>query len=132
MSGGSGNQLELPRKASGFFTGSPPKYVMNHRVVAELTLVHGGRAWDDRRLTWHGNNRMERVNLPTRQMGGFADYAEHAVMFTRKGDDLLTFELDIAPLGSPEAHQWRERARQSGGIFDLGEGARSARACGLF
>jgi hypothetical protein len=30
-----------------------------------------GKRWERKRLTWHGDNKMERINLPTRAKGGF-------------------------------------------------------------
>ena len=45
------------------------------------------------RIPWHGNNRMERINLPTPAQGGF-DYCDTAVLFRRQAEG---FEIEVLP-----------------------------------
>lgn len=130
MSGGSANQLELPRQASAFFTGDHPRYDHDHRLIGVLVLTRGGRTWDNRKLTWHGKNRMERINLPTRRQGGFENYAGTAVLFRRRPDGM--FVIDAASIGTGEAQTWRQAAQAGGHIYELGAAGRSERECGLF
>lgn len=129
MSGGSGNQLELPRQAHAFFTQNVPSYDSDQRVIDILRLHARGRNWDDRKLTWHGNNRMERLNLPTSATGGFADYARHVALFSRRHDG--GFDLRIAPIGSDEAEGWVTMSATRGQLYSLG-GSLSDRTCGHF
>ena len=89
LQGGSRNQLELPRGAHTFFGFQFDQYEYPHNLtIGEPLLRSAGRVWDNRPLTWHGNNRMERLNLPTLAQGGF-NYADTAVMFRRLPDQLL-------------------------------------------
>lgn len=80
-------------------------------------LRSGGRIWNDRLLTWHGDNRMERMNLSTAAQGGF-DYADTAVMFRRLADG--SFELIVTPWDSDLAHSWRQASAQRQTLFRLG------------
>jgi hypothetical protein len=129
MSGGSGNQLELPRLASRFFVRAHTAYDDAQHVITMTVLHARGGVWDDRPLTWHGNNRMERINLPTRAKGGFTDYTLSAVLFSRRGDG--SFDLAVEPLGSLIANQWRAASVAAGTIYSLG-GPLSSRDCGVF
>ncbi len=73
MQGGSGNQLELPRRGHRFFGFAFTDYDFpDKKTIGIPTLRAGALMWSDRLLTWHGNNGMERFNLPTRSQGGFA------------------------------------------------------------
>jgi HKD family nuclease len=126
-SGGSHNQLELPRYGQLFFFGPGfTLYDNAHHEIGRPTLLGIGATWTDRRLTWHGNNRMERINLPTQAQGGHA-YPGTAVLFRRTP---LGFELRIAAWTSPIALSWREASTLNGTVFRLG--AASTRVCGLF
>jgi HKD family nuclease len=118
MQGGSGNQLELPRRGHRFFGfvftdyGFPDK-----KTIGVPTLRAGVRSWADRLVTWHGNNGMERFNLPTRSQGGFA-YKDSAILFRRLDDG--SFELIVAPWDSDLARSWREASAQKGTLFRTG------------
>src|SRR3546814_15538200 len=70
-----------------------------------------------RRLTWHGNNKMERMNLPTAAQGGF-NYADSAVMFRRLTNG--SFELIVTPWESDLARSWRQASAQRQTLFCLG------------
>jgi HKD family nuclease len=126
MSGGSRNQLELPRHGSQFFGFSFAAYGSAPAQIGLLSLTSGGRTWSGRPLRWHANNGMERLNLPTVAQGGF-DYRDTAVMFRRHGAD---FEVFVEPWGSPLAVSWRNASDKLGLVFTLG--AASPRLCGLF
>lgn len=81
------------------------------RVTVSITLG------DHESLTWHGNNRMERMNLPTATQGGF-DYADTAVMFRRLVDG--SFELIVTPWDSDLARSWRQASALRQTLFRLG------------
>ena len=57
-SGGSHNQLELPRGANVFFGFNHSDYGDDHVVIGYPRLTLNQLAWRDRPLTWHGNNKM--------------------------------------------------------------------------
>ncbi len=126
-SGGSHNQLELPRGANRFF-GFTHSDGGAH-VIGYPVLFSGGREWEDRRLTWHGQgkmNQMERLNLPTRRQGGF-DYTNMTILFTRVGSQ---YQLTVARPNSSFARAWRVASREVGHEYRLGK--TSPRVCGLF
>ncbi len=125
-SGGSQNQLELPRGANRFFGFAYAAYGPAHVTIGHPTLTLNGRVWTDRPLTWHGNNMMERINLPTRAQGGF-NYRNGAVLFRRHPGG---FEIDVFPWGDDAAVAWRAASDAIGTLFRLGE--RGRRICGLF
>lgn len=125
-SGGSHNQLELPRGANRFFDFAHATYGSAHVTIGYPTLTLGGRVWRDRPLTWHGHNMMERINLPTRAQGGF-DYRNTAVLFRRHPGG---FEINVFPWDDEAAIAWRAASDAIGTVFRLGE--RGQRICGLF
>ncbi len=126
-SGGSHNQLELPRGANQFFGFAFRDYSDRHAVIGHPVLVSRGRRWDDKPLTWHGHNRMERINLPTVAQGGFA-YPQTGILFKRV---LEGFELHVVPWDDPVAVAWRNASVQSAALHRVGGGA-TPRICGLF
>lgn len=123
-SGGSGNQLELPRRAQRFFGYDFDNYDDDHHVIGEPVLTTPTGTWD-RPLTWHGNNRMERINLPTTAQSGLA-YAHQVVLFQRSG---ASFEITVAAPGSARAERWREESAAAGTLYRFSGG--SNRLCGL-
>lgn len=126
MSGGSGSQLELPRGAHAFFGFAFAQHVAGDKVtIGRPVLISGGSQWNDRILSWHGNNQMERINMPTAAMGGYA-YARSAVCFRRLDEG---FEFTVAPWNSSLARSWRSASAKAGYVFALG--ANSPRTCGL-
>ena len=127
LQGGSRNQLELPRGGHRFFGFKFQQYDYPHNLTIGLPVLRSGsQIWDDRPLTWHGNNQMERLNLPTAAQGGF-DYANSGVMFRRLQDG--SFELIVAPWESDLARAWRQASYQSENLFRLG--VRAGRLVGL-
>lgn len=120
------HQLELPRGANRFFGYAFDDYDSPHEVIDDLTLTIAGRTWDDRRLAWHGNNMMERINLPTRTQGGL-EYRGSAILFARRARG---FELFVVPWDDPAAVSWREASAAAGRLYKLGQN--STRTCGLF
>lgn len=119
LQGGSGNQLELPRGGHRFFGFDFDQYDYPKKItIGEPVLRSGGQTWNDRLLTWHGDNRMERMNLPTAVQGGFA-YADTAVMFRRLTDG--SFELIVTPWDSDLARSWRQASAQRQTLFRLGK-----------
>jgi HKD family nuclease len=116
--GGSKNQLELPRGGHRFFGFVFNQYNVTHNLtIGQPVLRSGAQVWNDRLLTWHGNNKMERMNLPTATQGGF-DYADSAVMFRRLADG--SFELIVTPWNSSLARSWRQASAQRQTLFRLG------------
>lgn len=124
-SGGSGNQLELPRRAQRFFGYDFDDYDDDHHTIGHPVLTVGAAQWNDRPLTWHGNNRMERINLPTTAQSGLV-YAHQVVLFQRSG---ASFELTVAAPGSARAERWREESAAAGTLYRFSGG--STRLCGL-
>lgn len=125
-SSGSHAQLELPRGANRFFGFGFEEYDEAHHVIGTPLLFSGGKSWADRPLTWHGNNRMERLNLPTSEQGGFS-YRDTAIMFRRRG---TRFQLTVAAWSSPTAVAWRVASAKISRVYKLGQN--SPRICGLF
>lgn len=126
-SGGAHNQLELPRGANHFFNFDFTDYDDDHRVVGYPVLLTPGRdPWTDRKLTWHGNNRMERINLPTKHRSGLS-YPYTAVLFRRRPDG---FVLQVASWDSEAAKAWRNASAEAKTTYRLGTG--TPRVCGLF
>jgi hypothetical protein len=128
LQGGSRNQLELPRGAHRFFAYVFDQYDYPDKItIGQPLLRSGAQIWSDRLLTWHGNNKMERMNLPTLAQSGF-NYADTAVMFRRLKDG--SFELIVTPWESNLARSWRQASAQRHTLFRLGTAANS-RTVGL-
>ena len=125
-SGGSHNQLELPRGANRFFGFSHNDYGDDHITIGNPVLTIKGRSWNDRPLTWHGNNGMERINLPTVHQGGF-DYRHTALLFRRHEQG---FEIKITPWGDANSLAWRSASEHLNAVLRLG--SRGTRICGFF
>lgn len=123
-SGGSGNQLELPRLGHRFFGFYFDDYGTDHVTIGEPEITAGTDQWT-RPLTWHGSNRMERINLPTAAQGGF-EYRNRVVLFERAGE---SFEITVADTGSGRATRWRDESAALGRLFRVSNG--SDRLCGL-
>ncbi len=126
-SSGSHSQLELPRGAHRFFGMSFGEYDDDHHTLGHPQLLLAGRALTDRPLTWHGNNRMERINLPTSAQGGPTSYRGTAILFTRVRGG---YRLTVAAWESKVAASWRAASRAAGQEYRLG--SRSPRTCGFF
>lgn len=126
-SGGSGNQLELPRRAQRFFGYNFNDYDDEHHTIATPVLRRPPHTSWSRPLTWHGHNKMERINLPTFAQGGF-NYSQQVVLFRRLPDG--SFELAVASLDSASATAWRNESSALGTIYRFGPN--SPRRCGLF
>jgi len=129
LSGGSNNQLELPRGANQFFGFDFTQYGTSKKAepIGKPLLTLKGTPWTDRKLTWHGHNRMERLNLPTLAQGGF-DYSWTSVLFRRHSGG---FEIDVLPWDDDGAVACRAASVEQDSVFRLGERSTS-RICGLF
>lgn len=121
MQGGAGTQLELPRGAHRFFGAAYAGYDYE-RVdhISEPTLIAGTREWRNRPVSWHGDNRMERINLPSPAAGGF-DYDYSLILFRKLGQN--RFELRVYPWNSDSAHAYVETSRRSNLLFRVGRGS---------
>lgn len=129
LQGGSHNQLELPRGGHRFFGYVFTQYDFPDKLtIGQPVIRSGSRVWNDRLLTWHGHNRMERMNLPTLRQGGF-DYADTAVMFRRLVDG--SFELIVTAWDSDLSRSWQQASLQRHTLFRLGAIATN-RTVGLF
>ena len=120
LQGGSENQLELPRTGNQFFGFSFDSYEEQQIIIGTLELRMSPKTWLDRPLTWHGNNKMERLNLPTQMQGG-PEYSNSAIMFKRLTID--TYELIVTPVHSDLAKLWGQASAQSGHLYKLGSSA---------
>lgn len=128
MSGGSATQLELPRGAHRFFGVATVDYEVEHvDKIAEPVLVSGNRRWQSNPLRWHGNNRMERINLPSVASGGFR-YSNSLILFRRLRANV--YELRVHPWDSDTARACIEASRQCELIFRVGQ-ANTTRLAGL-
>lgn len=125
-SGGSGNQLELPRGANTFFGFNFSSYDTQHHTIGYPVIFSRDKVWSDKPLTWHGHNAMERINLPTVTQGGYS-YKDTIVHFTRYNNQ---YELLVFPWSHPLSQIWRNRSQKDGLTFKLGIG--STRVCGLY
>lgn len=125
-SGGSHNQLELPRGANRFFGFTHTDYGEVHITIGHPTLTLRGQSWSNRPLTWHGNNKMERINLPTLAQGGF-DFRNTAVLFRRHEGG---YEINVLPWNDDGAVAWRAASDALKTVFRLG--GRGQRICGLY
>jgi hypothetical protein len=118
MQGGAGTQLELPRGAHRFFGAAYEDYDFERvEHIAEPVLVAGTHVWRDRPLTWHGDNAMERLNLPSATMGGFS--YEHSVILFRRIDRNV-FELRVYPWDSDSARAYIEASQRAGLVYRVG------------
>src|SRR5581483_12265909 len=105
-SSASHSQLELPRHANRFFGFEFDQYDNLHHLIGYPALHLRGSTFRDRRLTWHGDNRMERINLPTFAQAGVR-YPGTAIIFRRLEDG---FVVQVRPWGSEDAAAWRHES----------------------
>jgi HKD family nuclease len=126
-SGGSHNQLELPRGANWFFDFNYTAYRnVAQEPLGTVRVAIPGRADVDCPFTWHGHNGMERLNLPTQAKGGY-DYAHTVVLFERQAGQ---FVLYAEPEDSYAVDAWRAASLKTGRLYRLGQN--SPRRCGFF
>lgn len=123
-SGGSHNQLEVGRHSCQFFELPFPTYSVVQEPFGAVNIEISGIHFADRPYSWHGDNGMERLNLPTSAKGGPV-YAHQILMFTRQAG---YFSVEVAPPASPIVQNWI-KSTPAGFVFRLGE--RSDRVCGL-
>ena len=123
-SGGVGSQLELPRKGHRFFGFRFGHYDSKNHQIGVIRVLSGGVPFECK-VAWHGNNRMERVNLPTPRKSGLR-YAGRVVIFVRSGD---AYRLGVVDVGSAAAIQWEGESAASGTLFRVSKN--STRKCGL-
>lgn len=122
LEGGSGNQLEMPRGAHRFFGLDFDRYAYPRKITIGKPILFAGRnKWRNRILSWHGDNRMERINLPTAAQGGF-QYRNSIILFRRRPRN--EYELVVAPRGSDLGRALREAAARSDRIYRIGRRTR--------
>ena len=118
MSGGSRTQLEILRGSHRFLGATYERYDYDRiKHIAEPVLVAGRREWRHRPVTWHGNNRMERINLPSAAMGGFV-YDNSLILFRRVGRN--RFELRVYSWDSDSARAYVEASKRARLVFRVG------------
>ena len=126
-SGGSENQVELPRGASAYFG-----YTFHHGTDAQVTIGHPticvGKHRSARVLSWHGDNQMERINVPTRSQGG-PPVRDRVIRFTRTGSE---FEMTVVDEESQSHLDWIRRSAAAHHLYRLGRTARTFRRCGIY
>ena len=124
LSGGSQSQVELPRYAQRFFGYDFDNYDDGQHVIGEPIINVGNKEWA-RPLAWHGNNRMERLNLPTPAQSKLY-YTNQVILLERAG---TYFRLSAEYLDSPRAESWRNESAAAGTLFRVS--TKSQRYCGL-
>jgi HKD family nuclease len=118
LQGGSENQLELPRGTNHFFGYKYANYAYPHKqTIGTPPLKAGASSWNDKILSWHGNNQMERLNLPTLAQGGFT-YTNSAILFRRLPGG--KYEFVVAAWDSDLARSWREASANAKRIYRIG------------
>jgi hypothetical protein len=125
VSGGSQSQVELPRLANRFYGSNFDEYEKREVTpITELELHVGPESFQCP-LRWHGDNQMERMNLPTPAKSGLV-YAGQLVIFRRAPQGFI---VDVAPENSAVATSWIEASRQLSTLCRVGR--RTNRRCGL-
>ena len=125
VSGGSHSQVELPRLANRFFESDFDEYDKREVTpITELELTVGPETFQCP-LRWHGDNQMERINLPTPARSGLV-YAGQVVIFRRARHGFI---IDVAPENSAVATSWIEASVQLSTLCRVGR--RTNRRCGL-
>lgn len=122
LSGGSHNQLELPRGANRFFGFAFANYNNAQIPIGPVNLAIHAEFHTNRPLSWHGDNRMERLNLPTGQV-----YDGNVMLFRRRAD---RFDLIWTAAGRNRANAWAVASENAGRRYKLGQN--SPRVCGFF
>jgi len=118
LEGGSGSQLELPRGSHRFFQFHFDRYDYPRKLtIGRPTLIAGRMRWAGRILGWHGDNGMERINLPTARQGGLR-YRNSLILFRRK--TRTVFEIVAAPFDSDLARSWQESALATTQLYRIG------------
>ena len=116
--GGGRYQVELPRGSNRFFEAVFAGYDFDHvDRIAEPILLSGTNVWRNRPLAWHGDNAMERINLPSRAAGGF-DYEQSLILFRRIEPN--TYEFRVYPWGSDSARAIVDASLRANLLFRLG------------
>jgi len=126
-SGGSGNQVELPRLASRFFGFEFDDYGSGRATIGNPSIGTGLHHSVEKRLAWHGNNGMERLYVPTVQQGG-QPVMRKVAFFQRSAD---YFIMSVVEPESYEHQEWRESSASTGTLFKLGRTSTTMRQCGL-
>lgn len=130
QSGGSQNQLEMPRGGNWFFGFEFSSFIGGSEQIGEVTLFLNGQFFENRHIAWHGSNKMERINLPTTYQGG-VDYSNSYVLFQRRTrNEKQYFSMTVRAVDSPEALGWRYSSQIRASEFNLG--IRGKRTCGFF
>ena len=122
LSGEAESQLELPRGANRFFGFDFNDYHLAQVQIGNVGLAVRAAFHANRPVSWHGKNRMERINLVTGEI-----YAENTMLFRRRDG---YFDLTWAADDSQRAFAWASASEAAGHRYRVGQ--RSDRICGLF
>ena len=124
VSGGSRTQLELPRYAQRFFGYNFDNYDDGQHTIGDPIITVEDQEWQ-RPLAWHGNNRMERLNLPTPAQSQL-HYTNKVIMLERAGN---RFRLSVTDPQSSRAKSWHDESAAATTLFRVS--VTSQRLCGL-
>ncbi|WP_146228140.1 phospholipase D family protein [Micromonospora sp. S4605] len=116
MSGGARNQIEFGEELAAFFGPLSPAQRL-------ITILRGGRAWNDRPLTPKRTTfgvRIWRLSLPTLAQSGL-QYPQRTICF-QKGDLEGVYQLEVADSDSELAKSWRESTHRRGVVARTGGG----------
>jgi hypothetical protein len=125
-SGGSKNQVELPRGAAGFFGFDFDDYSNDQITIGNPVVRVSGHA-SARVLSWHGDNKMERINVPTVAQGG-VPVAHRVVLFLREHGG---FQMRVVDEGSRHHVAWLTESAAHRRLYQLGQSSKTVRRCGL-
>lgn len=107
ITGGSRNQLEIPRAIAPYFgnaSGDP------HR--RSITLRLGSREWTSNILAYYHTNGMWRLNINTEILAEAGELTDETVFFEREGQDNYQFRI----LTHPEVNALRNISESTGGV----------------
>ena len=121
LSGGSHSQLELPRGANRYFGFDFEDYPPTQVPIGVVNVSLQAAIYNGRPFSWHGDNKMERINLPT-------GFSYSGVMLFRRRESV--FQLLAASSGSQRALAWANASETAGRRYRVGQ--KGERRCGLF
>ncbi|MEX2498330.1 MAG: phospholipase D-like domain-containing protein [Wenzhouxiangellaceae bacterium] len=130
MSGGAASQAEMPRGAYRFFAGVDPDHNTTNnqvQVLKEIEIRLNGHIYSDKRVTWHPNNGMERLNLPSHNRTGI--HLENSMILLRRIDG-MTYELSVLPWESDIARAICAATEIHKKLFHVAKN-KTDRLCGL-
>lgn len=127
VSGGSGNQVEIPRGSVGFFGVAEPSYGAAHEQLVLIDIQAPGQGPVECLVSWHGgNNKMLRINLPTAASGGEV-YAYRTILLERTPEG--AYNLTVEDSGTDMEQSWKAASDTAAARFLVG---RTVRQVGFY